>query len=51
MILLGSGGIPKGDDTLLTRNLLFLEKLRARGMMFSDDLVHWTRPFPTFFAA
>ena len=25
-------------------------KLRARGMMESDDLVHWTRPLPTFFA-
>jgi len=23
-------------------------KLRCRGMMFSRDLVHWTRPFPTF---
>ncbi len=25
-------------------------KLRCRGIMESDDLVHWTRPHPTFFA-
>lgn len=25
-------------------------KLRCRGVMESDDLVHWTRPTPTFFA-
>ena len=25
-------------------------KLRCRGIMESDDLVHWTRPQPTFFA-
>ena len=25
-------------------------KLRCRGIMESDDLVHWTRPRPTFFA-
>ncbi len=25
-------------------------KLRCRGVMTSDDLVHWTRPVPTFFA-
>ena len=25
-------------------------KLRCRGVMESDDLIHWTRPQPTFFA-
>ncbi len=25
-------------------------KLRCRGMMESDDLIHWTRPHPTLFA-
>jgi len=25
-------------------------KLRCRGIMESDDLIHWTRPHPTFFA-
>lgn len=25
-------------------------KIRCRGMMVSDDLIHWTRPHPTLFA-
>lgn len=41
---------PKGRRYVADTKFVIPGKLRARGMMFSDDLVHWTRPFPTFFA-